>query len=128
MTMKKIYISVIRRYMVIVFTLAVALAQHSCNLNNEWDEYYNNPPDRSDDYLIALIGENENYSRFYDALLEYGYDDLLSKNQYLTVFIPPNSAFEGLPEYSSEEWNKIIGFHIIYTNLYSRDFDDLDLL
>lgn len=114
--------------MVIFAILMVAFLQNTCNLNNEWDEYYKNPPDRSGDYLLTLISENENYSRFYDALLQYGYDDMLSKNQYFTIFIPPNSAFEGLPEYTAAEWDKIIGFHIIYTNLYSRDFKDLDLL
>jgi uncharacterized surface protein with fasciclin (FAS1) repeats len=60
--------------------------------------------------------------------MEYGFDEMLTKNQYLTVFVPSNSAFDGLPEYSRDEWKKIIGFHIIYANLYSRDFKDIDLL
>jgi len=41
------------------------------------------------DNVLTLIGENENYSRFYNALLEYDFEDLLSKNQYFTVFVRP---------------------------------------
>ncbi len=101
---------------------------NSCTLNKDADNYYNNPPGRNSDYLLTLIRENENYSRFYDAIVEYGYDKLLSKNQYFTIFVPPNSAFEGLPEYTSAEWARIIGFHIVYANLYSKDFSNLNLL
>ena len=112
----------------IIITLVFAWMHDSCNLNNDWDAYYKNPPDQSGDNVLTLIGENENYSRFYNALLEYDFEDLLSKNQYFTVFVPPNAAFEGLPEYSRDQWTKIIGFHILYANLYSQDFKDLDLL
>ncbi len=106
----------------------MAWMHYSCNMNDGWDEYYKNPPDRNNDNILKLIGENENYSQFYNALLEYGFEELLSKNQYFTIFVPPNSAFEGLPVYSFDEWTEIIGFHITYTNLYSRDFKDLDLM
>jgi len=111
----------------IIVTLTVVFLPYSCTLNSESDEHFNNPPDSNSDYLLSLIHENADYSRFYDALLEYGFDQLLSKNQYFTLFIPPNSAFEGLPEYSADEWKKILGFHIVYANLYSRDFSDLRL-
>jgi uncharacterized surface protein with fasciclin (FAS1) repeats len=126
--MRKKYIHIPGRFFLMIVIVIITCLQYSCNLNSGWDDYYKNPPDRSNDNLLTLIGENENYSRFYNALLEYGYEDLLSKNQYLTIFVPPNSAFEGIPEYSPDEWNKIIGFHILYANLYSRDFKDLDLL
>lgn len=112
----------------IIITMAASLIHDSCTINKEVDGYYNNPPGRNDDNLLTLIGENENYSLFYNALVEYGFEDLLSKNQYFTLFVPPNSAFDGLPEYSASEWAKIIGFHIVYANLYSRDFNNLDLL
>ena len=117
-----------RKLLLVMAMQAAAWLYHSCNLNNEWDDYYNHPPERNSDNLLTLIGNDENYSMFYDALIEYGFGDLLSKNQYFTVFIPVNTAFEGLPDYSREEWTRIIGFHIIYKNLYSRDFDSLDLL
>ena len=126
--MNRKYAYIILRFFVISITLSVVLMQDSCTLNTEADEYYNNPPDSNSDYLLTLIGENENYSQFYNALIENGFKDLLSKNQYFTVFVPTNSAFDGLPEYSDEEWIKIIGFHIVYANLYSKDFANLHML
>ena len=116
------------KFLVIAITMAVAWMHDSCTLNTEADEHYKNPPESNSDYLLTLISENENYSRFYDVLVENGFEELLSKNQYFTVFIPPNTAFEGLPEYSPAEWAKIIGFHIVYANLYSADFTNCNLL
>ncbi len=110
---------------IVIITIALTTA---CNLNDKWEDYYGNTPDLTDVNVLTLIQENENFSSFYNALIEYGFDDMLTKNQYLTVFVPTNSAFEGLPAYTEDEWKKIIGFHIIYTNLYSRDFKNSDLL
>jgi uncharacterized surface protein with fasciclin (FAS1) repeats len=100
----------------------------SCNLNDKWEDYYENTPASTKVNILTLIKENENFSSFYSALIEYGFEDMLSKNQYLTVFVPSNSAFEGLPAYSEDEWKSIIGFHILYANLYSRDFKNSELL
>jgi uncharacterized surface protein with fasciclin (FAS1) repeats len=107
---------------------AMVCVNDSCNLNDDWKDHYEKAPARVSDNVLALIGENENYSRFYDALIEYGYDDLLSKNQYFTVFVPVNSAFDGLPELSEDEWKNMLGFHILYAKLLSFQFSDLDLL
>ncbi|HER09473.1 MAG TPA: fasciclin domain-containing protein [Bacteroides sp.] len=119
-----------RRSRIIVILLALTLPgiHPACSLNDAWEGYYRDVPGRVDDHVLDLIGENENYSRFYDGLMEYGFDDLLSKNQYFTVFVPVNSAFEGLPEFTGEEWAKIFGFHILYTKLFSHEFADLNLL
>jgi uncharacterized surface protein with fasciclin (FAS1) repeats len=113
---------------VTVIIIACAVLYHSCNLNDEWDKYYGHEPELTGVNILTLIKDNENFSRFYDVLIENDFESLLTKNQYLTVFVPSNAAFEGLPDYSQDEWSKIIGFHIIYTNLYSRDFKDTDLL
>jgi uncharacterized surface protein with fasciclin (FAS1) repeats len=126
--MRKIFSYRIQFLIVIGTIIIVTVLCNSCNLNDKWDKYYGNAPVLTGVNVLTLIGDNENYSRFYEALIEYGFDDLLTKNQYFTVFVPSNSAFDGLPEYTQEEWVKIIGFHIIYANLYSRDFKDIDLL
>jgi uncharacterized surface protein with fasciclin (FAS1) repeats len=99
----------------------------SCDINSEWDDYYHKASVAISDNVLNLINENSNYSYFYEKLVETGYDSLLVKNQYFTLFVPTNSAFEGLPEYSSEEWKNIIGFHICYYNLFSKDFEDIDI-
>src|SRR4030042_3708373 len=113
----------------IVAVIIIIIALHtSCNLNDRWEDYYGNTPELTNVNVLNLIKENDNFSSFYNALIEYGFDEMLTKKQYLTVFVPTNSAFEGLPDYTEDEWKKIIGFHIIYTNLYSRDFKDSDLL
>jgi uncharacterized surface protein with fasciclin (FAS1) repeats len=126
--MRKEILYQIRNWIIPVIIIAIAVTLDSCNLNDKWEDYYGNTPGLTGINVLTLIKDNENFSRFYDALIEYGFDNMLIKNQYLTVFVPSNSAFDGLPEYSAEEWKSIIGFHIIYTNLYSRDFKDIDLL
>jgi len=108
--------------------VAVWGINHSCTLNEEWDGYYRNSPQRIEDNVIKLIEQDPNFSQFHDALKEYGFEDMLSRNQYFTLFVPVNSAFEGLPDYSDEEWKKIIGFHILYAKFFSYDFAQLDLL
>lgn len=123
-TIKYIYHSTI---VTIIVMIAAGLID-SCNLNEEWDKYYDEAPDRTGENVLTLISENENYSRFYNALVEKGFETLLSKDQYFTVFVPVNAAFDGLPEYTDEEWAGILGFHIIYAKLLSHEFADMDLL
>ena len=125
---KELYYHKIRNALVISTIIGFAIVSDSCNLNDEWEKYYGNVPKSVNENILTLLASNENYSRFFDVIHEYGFDDLLTRNQYLTVFVPVNQAFDGLPEYSQEEWSRIIGFHIIYANLYSRDFADFDLL
>ena len=107
--------------------MIVAVLMDSCLVNDEWESHYENEPDRLGENVLTMIAKNENYSHFYNALIENGFETLLSKNQYFTVFVPVNSAFDGLPEYTSEEWTRILGFHIIYAKLLSHEFSDLDL-
>lgn len=126
--MRKTIIHIINTIAVILMVMVSAMLIDSCNLNDEWDNYYGNPPEQTGENVLTMIAENENYSHFYNALVENGFETLLSKNQYFTVFVPVNSAFDGLPEYSVEEWTGILGFHILYAKLLSHEFADLDLL
>jgi uncharacterized surface protein with fasciclin (FAS1) repeats len=125
--MRRIFKYIRRSFIVWLIIIGIALSD-SCNLNDKWEDYYEDAPGQSKVNVLTLIKENENFSSFYEALIGYGFEDMLTKNQYLTVFVPSNSAFDGLASYTEDEWKKIIGFHIIYTNLYSRDFKDKDLL
>ena len=126
--MKRTIIYIVNRTAVIIMVMVAAGSIDSCNLNDEWDKYYENAPDRTGENVLTMIAENENYSSFYNALIENGFETLLSKNQYFTLFVPVNSAFDGLPEYTDEEWKDMLGFHIIYAKLLSHEFTDLDLL
>ncbi len=116
------------RFFTLLLILVLIGLNHSCTLNDEWDDYYKNAPGRIEDNVLKLIGQDPNFSRFYDVLVEYGFEDMLSRNQYVTLFVPVNSAFEGLPDYNDEQWRKIIGFHILYSKLFSHDFTETDLL
>jgi hypothetical protein len=99
-----------------------------CMLNDSWDRYYNSGPAQIENNVLELISQNPDFSNFYEALNRYGYDEMLTKDQFFTLFVPVNSAFENIPDYSEAEWRRIIGFHILYSRLFSHDFGDLDLL
>ena len=116
------------RFFSFLLILVLFGLNQSCTLNDEWDGYYKNTPGRIEDNVLKLIGQDPDFNRFYDVLVEYGFEDMLSRNQYFTLFVPVNSAFEGLPDYSDEQWRKIIGFHILYSKLFSHDFAETDLL
>jgi uncharacterized surface protein with fasciclin (FAS1) repeats len=98
----------------------------ACNLAKDWDEHFTSI-NTLDKGVLDIIRENPEYSFFYDKLIATGYDSLLKKDQYFTMFVPVNEAFSGIPEYSAEEWKNIIGFHICYANLLSRDFSSMNL-
>jgi uncharacterized surface protein with fasciclin (FAS1) repeats len=100
----------------------------SCTMNDGWEDHYESGPEQIENNVLDLIGEDPDFSMFYDALIRYGYDKLLTKNQFFTLFVPVNNAFSGLPDYSEEEWERIIGFHILYSRLFSHDFKEMDLL
>jgi uncharacterized surface protein with fasciclin (FAS1) repeats len=108
--------------------ITVALMTDSCEMNDKWEDHYGNAPKTTGLNVLTLLSEDPDYSKFHEAIMKYGFDEILTRNQYLTLFVPENSAFEALPDYSEEEWKKIIGYHIIYINLYSRNFGDIDLL
>ncbi len=100
----------------------------SCTLNDSWEGYYHSGPQQIENNVLELIGQNQNFSRFHDALIRYGYDEMLTRNQFFTLFVPVNDAFDGMAEYTDEEWERIIGFHILYSRLFSHDFADQELL
>jgi uncharacterized surface protein with fasciclin (FAS1) repeats len=126
--MRKTVEYMIHKSAAIMLLLLAAGLINSCNLNEEWDKYYENAPERTGENVLTVIAENENYSNFYNTLIENGFEAMLSKNQYFTIFVPVNSAFDGLPAYTDEEWDRILGFHILYTKLLSHEFADMDLL
>lgn len=100
----------------------------SCTINERWEDYYDSGPAQIENNVYELIGQNPEFSRFHEALVRYGYDEMLTRDQFFTLFVPVNSAFEDAPEYSDTEWEQIIGFHILYSRLFSHDFEDHDLL
>jgi uncharacterized surface protein with fasciclin (FAS1) repeats len=99
----------------------------SCTVNKEWDDYYSHSADLENN-VLSLLRDNVNYSLFYEKVLETGFDSILRKPQYFTLFVPENKAFENIPEYTPEEWMKIIAFHICYTSLFTKDFQNKNIL
>lgn len=115
------------------FSMAIALGValiliNACTLNKEWEPYYDQPGEHLGKNLMDLLRANENYSIFLEKVVETGFDSILVKDQYFTVFVPENSAFDNLPEYSAEQWKDIIGFHICYESLFVRDFGEVNVL
>jgi uncharacterized surface protein with fasciclin (FAS1) repeats len=100
----------------------------ACTVNKEWDTYYDHSFGQSGNNILDLLKENKDYSLFYEKVVETGFDTILNKNQYFTLFVPENAAFSNIPEYSAEQWRAIIGFHICYQSLFSRDFGNKNML
>ncbi len=107
---------------------AVLILTLACTVNKEWDKYYNPSSGQLGSTLLELLKENENYSLFYQKVLETRFDSILIKNQYFTLFVPNNSAFNDIPEYSLQQWKDIIGFHICYQSFFSREFGNKNIL
>jgi hypothetical protein len=116
-----------RSALIVLYITAVSLI-FSCNPWNDWDDHYNSGNPDNGEPILSQIRDNSNYSKFYEKLTETGYDTLLLKDQYFTVFVPENNAFDAIPQYTAEEWKKIIGFHICYSSLFSRNFKDMRIL
>jgi uncharacterized surface protein with fasciclin (FAS1) repeats len=100
----------------------------ACTVNKEWDNYYDNAAAQTGKKLLDQLRENENYSLFYEKVVATGFDSILSKNQYFTLFVPVNEAFGNLPEFTPDQWKAIIGFHICYQSIFSRDFGNKNVL
>lgn len=126
MNLKNKYISTGLKAVLILWVALTVFRQ--CTLNDAWDGYYRDTPSRVDDNVVKLLGQYPGFSKFRDAVIQYGFEDLLTRDQYFTLFAPVNEAFEGLPDYSEQEWKRIIGFHILYARLFSHDFAEMDLL
>jgi hypothetical protein len=118
--LKKIGIKGISVIFMVMFIL-------SCTLNKEWDEYYSHSADLENN-VLSLLRDNVNYSLFYEKVLETGFDSILDKPQYFTLFVPENKAFENIPDYTTAEWRKIIAFHICYNSLFTKDFQNKNIL
>jgi uncharacterized surface protein with fasciclin (FAS1) repeats len=93
----------------------------SCTINRDWDDYYDSAGNQGRN-VLDMLKSNDQYSIFYEKVLETGFDSILARNQYFTVFVPENSAFTNIPDYTKDQWIRIIGFHICYASLFSRDF------
>jgi uncharacterized surface protein with fasciclin (FAS1) repeats len=111
-----------------IAAVIITLLITGCTINNDWDQYYDKAPDLLGRNLMDMLRENDSYSMFYEKVIETGFDSILEKNQYLTVFVPENSAFSNIPEYTADQWKSIIGFHICYRSLFSRDFTNLNVM
>ncbi|MEX0987064.1 MAG: fasciclin domain-containing protein [Bacteroidales bacterium] len=113
---------------ILVMVILLFGLSHSCMLNDEWKEHFESEPEQIGLNVLEMIAQDENYSMFYEALLNYGFDKLLTRSQYFTVFIPVNAAFDGLPQFTDDQWKQIINFHILYSKIFSQDFGDINML
>lgn len=76
-----------------------------------------------------LIRKNNNFSTFEQALIRLGLDDSLASESLITVFAPPNRAFDellaslpgvdDLDDFSDEQLDRIIRFHLVPDNYIS---------
>ena len=115
-------------WMAILLVPGILVLNRSCTYNDDREKYYTDTPDHMEENVLELIRQHPDYSKFAEALDETGYGEMLTRNQYFTLLIPTNAAFDGLQGYAIEEWRQIIGFHILYHKLFSYDFTDRNLL
>ena len=89
--------------------------------DNEWDERRQLSEKETGGSLLEAIRENPECSQFYQAVVKAGYGDLLSQANNFTVFVPQNSAWQGVDMNDETLLKNIVAYHIAYGRLLSTD-------
>lgn len=101
--------------------------------SNRDRQNYERGEDHSDKSIAEVLGENEQFSKFWEALERAGMQDQLRAGGEYTVFAPTNEAFERLPDGTWDGWmnngnqndlREILSYHIIEQRVGSEDFAD----
>lgn len=118
----------IGKYVVLCSVLCLAVFWSSCQDNLE----YYDTPDSLKGSIYETLQERGNYSIFLKGVDMAGYAPILQGKGVYTVMAPNDEAFtaylknergvNSIEELSSEELQKLIGFHILY---YSFDKNKL---
>ena len=102
----------------IVITL-VSLLFASCR-EKQWDERGKSNFEGGDANLLEALQANPALSKFHDAIVQTGYDNLLSSGGSFTVLAPTNDAWNPQTD-DMESLIKMVGNHIAYDKRLTTD-------
>ena len=77
----------------------------------DYKERYYVQPVNADVSLYDALSTDGRFSEFLSLISENNMDSVFEKNEPLTLFIPENSAFEGL-ELESMDVSRMLAYHI----------------
>ncbi|MDR1342490.1 MAG: fasciclin domain-containing protein [Prevotellaceae bacterium] len=89
--------------------------------DDRWDEHAQTTEKGVSLTLLDVIRENPDWSSFYRALAATGYDSLLNEANSFTVFVPANSAWEGVKMDDTAALASIVSSHIAYEKKLAAD-------
>ena len=99
---------------------ALAVLFPACR-DKQWDEYQQLSDKETGGSLLNAIQENPDCSQFYQAVMKAGYDELLSQANNFTVFVPTNSAWQGVDMNNEALMKNIVAYHIAYGRFLSTN-------
>jgi len=56
--MRKSLIYIFNTSAIVIMVISATVLIDSCNLNEEWDSYYENPPEQTGENVLTMIAEN----------------------------------------------------------------------
>ncbi|MFC2079998.1 fasciclin domain-containing protein [Bacteroidota bacterium] len=103
--------TILLRQYKLLFSMLSGLILFNFGCTKEWDEHYTPSDDVINVKMWDYLVEDDNFSLFTTYIIENELDSLLKSNQQYTLFIPPNTAFENVPD--SIQIDKFILSHLI---------------
>jgi uncharacterized surface protein with fasciclin (FAS1) repeats len=104
----------------------VILTIFSCN--KKWDEYYVRPEYLNNGSVFQVLAGNPDYSQFVSLIKKTGYDSLLTSNSTFTVLALRNGSFAGIDTTNIPALKKVIGMHIINSEVFSDGMNNNRIL
>ncbi|TKG95450.1 hypothetical protein EYV94_08385 [Puteibacter caeruleilacunae] len=96
-----------------------------CTDQGLFDEHYDtlSSGEVVDNNVMEKLSGVENCSNFYNALVTYKFDTLLTKNFPVTVFAPVNAEFD-LANIAEEDHVRTLNNHILYGKFFTSDLTE----
>lgn len=100
-----------------ILLFASILAVVGCS--KTWDDHYNKVPDTINTSVWDAIQGDSKLSRFVEVMKQYKYDTLFASNNTYTLFIPDNTAIDGIiqpAKFDTTNLNYLISKYFIQPN------------
>lgn len=95
----------------------------SLGCSDAWDEHKKVNSDTPSETIMEMLNSNSEYSKFANALVETGLNELLNKTMLFTVWVPSNNSISQLPGDSASLYNWVAN-HIISGSVKMNEVEE----